>query len=179
MSNYGEETEEEDAWNKSLLKIHVKLLVIGISYQTRNSFYYWYWDIYHLSNLSQFLYWNVHNIDVRKYWRHYQNKILNCKRRRHWREIKVEQLWSRLWPLNCYSVLSAWGSWRMPLPSPAFTPSVPSVYKATSPCPRKRSPKHWSWRGFPVQPAEYGLTPLVVGSWTLLKILGSSNWKML
>lgn len=46
MSNYGEETEEEDAWNKSLLKIHVKLLVIGISYQTRNSFYYWYWDIF-------------------------------------------------------------------------------------------------------------------------------------
>lgn len=32
MLNYGEEIEEEDVWNKSLLKIYVKLLVIGISY---------------------------------------------------------------------------------------------------------------------------------------------------
>lgn len=89
------------------------------------------------------------------------------------------QLWSPLWPLNCFSVLSAWESWTMPMPSPAFTPSVPSVYKATFLCPRKRSPKHSSWRGFPVPPAEYGLTPLVVGSWTLLRISGSSNWKTL
>lgn len=49
MSNYGEETEEEDAWNKSLLKIHVKLLVSGKSYQTRNSFYFLLLELGHIT----------------------------------------------------------------------------------------------------------------------------------
>lgn len=87
--------------------------------------------------------------------------------------------WSQHWLRNYCSVPSAWGNWTMLMLSPVFTPSAPPVYRATSVCLRKGSPKHWSSRDSPAPRAESGLTPLWEGLLIFRKISEWSKWRML